>query len=563
MRQAVHRKESEEPGPHLSTALLDVERHLQALGDAARAQSFAELRAGLDQPELRVVVFGEFNRGKSTLINALLGRIVLPAKLIPTTGHVTQVVYGRREGVRVQLVDGRVETSGLDSLDSISSLDLGGAAREDVELVEVAVDHPLLHRKIALIDTPGLNEKAAQTRRARAALARADLVMLVLDARTLLNLRERDLATEWLRDQLGKPVVLVVNFMSFLSHQESREVRERLGAWTKSHFTAVLDRPWFEVNARAALLHALSEGAAPADDFGLLRSALEACEGKPREAIQRQGRHGQIRAEVSMAQAENGEVLWSLRKDVKAVEAERAVRKRGLEESIRRLAADGAARRGGILLAAQQSLASRLSALVDIWFKGESRERLDQEAARWYEMKMSEAVAEIEAHATAALRTLQAGTEHSAPLTLRERLVLSARSELTNLPATAASESALNWGTGLGAAVGTFILPGVGTAIGAALGRWLAGRSAADPVPLFAARARERWAVDAQKVMTVLTGQIDARIGEHQSELARQLEAAQRLTAKHARTRGEVGHREDLDAALDVCAGLLRGGEEI
>ena len=47
------------------------------------------LRESFDAPELRVVVFGEFSRGKSTLINALLGRSALPAKAMPTTGHVT------------------------------------------------------------------------------------------------------------------------------------------------------------------------------------------------------------------------------------------------------------------------------------------------------------------------------------------------------------------------------------------------------------------------------------------------------------------------------------------
>ena len=52
-----------------------------------------------------LVVFGEFNRGKSTLVNAILGRVVLLAKLVPTTGHVTTVLWGEEERVRVQFAD--------------------------------------------------------------------------------------------------------------------------------------------------------------------------------------------------------------------------------------------------------------------------------------------------------------------------------------------------------------------------------------------------------------------------------------------------------------------------
>lgn len=561
MRHAVHRKESEAPEAHLAGALLELERHLQAVGESTRARRFAELRSGLGQPDLRVVVFGEFNRGKSTLINALLGRIVLPAKLIPTTGHVTQVVYGHTERVRVRFLDGREETFGLDRLDSISSLDLGGAAREDVELLEVAVDDPLLRRKVDLIDTPGLNEKAAQTRRARSAIARADLVLLVLDARNLLSLRERDLAIEWLSESLGKPVVLVVNFMNLLNDPERAEVRARLATWTRGRIDAVWGRPWFEVDARSALLHGLSEGAAPTDDFALLRDALAACEGTARAAIQHRGRYGQLLAEVREAQTENAGLLRHLQEDVAAVEGERATRRTKLAERIRQLTADAAVRREGILLAARQSLSSRLPDLMDLWLKNASRERLTEDAKNWYgwyEIRLFEAVAEIEAHAAAALSALlEGGTGQDAPLTIRERLVLSARNE--HSLADAASASASNWGMGVGALLGTiFLSPGVGTAIGAAVGRWLGGRSAVDPVSQFADRAREQWAADAQKVMTLLAGQVDARIVEGRSELARHLEAVQQITAGHALTRGEVEHRETLDAALSLCQDLLQ-----
>lgn len=549
---------------HLPRALLDVIRYLGTVGESERAQRLSELRDALGQPELRVVVFGEFNRGKSTLINALLGRVVLPAKLIPTTGHVTQVVYGRAERVRVRYVDQREETIGLDRLDSFSSLDLSGSAREDVDLLEVSVDHPLLQRKIALIDTPGLNEKEAQTQRARNAIARADLVMLVLDARQLLNLNERDLAVEWIRERLGKPVVLVVNFMNFLDDKERRDVRTRLGTWTQSHLDAVLGRPWFEVNARGALLHALGEGAQPGDDFASLRDALVNCEGKPREEIQRRSRHGQLLAEVREAQLENRDVLERLKRSVAEVERERAERRQELKRRISRFDADAAARRERVGLDARKSLDSHLDSLVGIWFKGESKENLESSAGRWYEKKLSDAVTEIEKNAAESLCALAGdGLSRPAPLTIQEHLTLDARIEVGTLPAVPASDGAVGGGAWIGGALGTALIPVpvVGTVIGAVVGGLLGsifGSSQPDYVALYSARAREQWASPAQKTTTLLESQFDARVGELKRELTRQLEAIERVTAGHERSRNESEHRKALGEALNRCEALLR-----
>jgi hypothetical protein len=74
-----------------------VERTLWALGDDDRAKRLSQLHRHFEAPTSRVAIFGEFSRGKSTLINALLGRIVLPAMLVRTTGHAMRLVYGRTE----------------------------------------------------------------------------------------------------------------------------------------------------------------------------------------------------------------------------------------------------------------------------------------------------------------------------------------------------------------------------------------------------------------------------------------------------------------------------------
>ena len=48
----------------------------------------------LVNPNFRIAVLAPFNFGKSTLINAILGREIMPAKMVRTTGTVISIKYG-------------------------------------------------------------------------------------------------------------------------------------------------------------------------------------------------------------------------------------------------------------------------------------------------------------------------------------------------------------------------------------------------------------------------------------------------------------------------------------
>src|SRR5579875_1654640 len=167
-------KETRRSAGMLMQAVIDAEDGLRDVGEVEQAARLELLRREYGRDELRVVVFGEFSRGKSTLINALLSKVVLPAKALPTTGHVTRIAWGQCEEVRVRLRGDRVETCPLAQLDSFSTLDFNRGAREDVEAIDVLVDHSLLKDGIVFYDTPGVRDAVkAQTERALEAIASA------------------------------------------------------------------------------------------------------------------------------------------------------------------------------------------------------------------------------------------------------------------------------------------------------------------------------------------------------------------------------------------------------
>ena len=67
----------------------------QQLGSDGIAQKAEAAKQALLQDGFNMVVVGEFSRGKSTFINAMLGKRVLPAKSNPTTTIINRITYGQ------------------------------------------------------------------------------------------------------------------------------------------------------------------------------------------------------------------------------------------------------------------------------------------------------------------------------------------------------------------------------------------------------------------------------------------------------------------------------------
>ncbi|HUO31042.1 MAG TPA: dynamin family protein, partial [Bryobacteraceae bacterium] len=61
----------------------------------------ATTRAAVEQSEIPVAVMGRFKAGKSSFLNDLIGREILPAGVIPVTSVVTEIGYGPRESATV------------------------------------------------------------------------------------------------------------------------------------------------------------------------------------------------------------------------------------------------------------------------------------------------------------------------------------------------------------------------------------------------------------------------------------------------------------------------------
>ncbi|MBW4423720.1 MAG: dynamin family protein [Nostoc desertorum CM1-VF14] len=226
----------------------------------------------LVNPSFRIAVFGPFNHGKSTLLNAILGNRTLPIDLIPTTGAAITVKYGSDVQTRIMLVDGtEIYRSGTEVLQQFAILDGNRQMRKDVASVEVFCPHPFLETGVEFLDLPGTNDRDEQDNLIREQLLSADLVIQLLDARKLMTLGERENLRDWLLDRGIKTVIFVANFLNLLEPDEQKQVQNRL-LFVAESFRAELPPGFsnlYRVDALPALRARLKGDVAAANSSGL------------------------------------------------------------------------------------------------------------------------------------------------------------------------------------------------------------------------------------------------------------------------------------------------------
>lgn len=175
-----------------SDALMPLLSELRAVAPADSAFRIDELERRLSSSVLRVLVVGEAKRGKSTLLNALVGRDVLPTGVVPVTAVATTLRADADERVVARFDDGSVRTRPLSALADLVTEHGNPANRLGVRDVEVRLDAAILDGA-ELVDTPGVGSvHAHNTAEAEAALDDMDAAVFVLTADPPISASERD-----------------------------------------------------------------------------------------------------------------------------------------------------------------------------------------------------------------------------------------------------------------------------------------------------------------------------------------------------------------------------------
>ena len=180
--------------PNGTDTLASALNELAVLGTERDREQLTALLDRLDAGRLRVLVAGEAKRGKSTLVNALLGRDLVPSGVTPLTAVTTTVRYGDDERAEVRFLDGHQEKYPLAALPDLVTERGNPGNRRRIAGVTVYVTAPALEGGVELVDTPGTGSVFEWDRQAaHDALESMDAAVFVLTADPPVSATERDL----------------------------------------------------------------------------------------------------------------------------------------------------------------------------------------------------------------------------------------------------------------------------------------------------------------------------------------------------------------------------------
>ena len=252
--------------PELPDALTSAFDELAGLADESDTAVLTALRERLRAARLRVLVVGEAKRGKSTLVNALLGREVLPTGVTPLTAVPTTVTHGTGEAMEVAFTDGRTAHCPLSALGKFGTEHGNPGNSRGVAAITVRLDSPILARGVEIVDTPGTGSvHAHNTAAADGVLPTMDAAIFVLTADPPVSAAERDL----LERVHGLSVTTFV-VLNKADYTDAAGLAEAVG-FTERIAGQAVGAPVrvYPVSARAALSDAGDAGfAAFAADFG-------------------------------------------------------------------------------------------------------------------------------------------------------------------------------------------------------------------------------------------------------------------------------------------------------
>ena len=221
----------------ITTDLKKLREYSEKLDLNGNINGIDEILKRMANDNFNVAIVGEFKRGKSTVINALLGKNILPVDVLPTTATLNKITYNVTPFVTVEYKDGRKEQIGIEELDNYVTKLTRESEERAKTIKEAVVYYPINYCKngVTIIDTPGLNDDAAMTEVTMSVLPTIDAALMVIMAQAPFSESERDfLESKIITSDLGR-VLFVVTGIDRLDEEDVDRVLENIRRRIQEH----------------------------------------------------------------------------------------------------------------------------------------------------------------------------------------------------------------------------------------------------------------------------------------------------------------------------------------
>lgn len=219
----------------LQEDMLQLENFCEELGLDATKEGVRAVRERTAEDSFKVAVVGEFKRGKSTLINALLGKEILPADPLPCSATLNRITYDVKPHALISFKDGTNTEVPVEELRNYVTKLTEESAQTAETIKEATVFYPLNYCKnnVDIIDTPGLNDDENMTQVTLSVIPQVDISIMAIMALSPFGQYEKDfLENKLMASDVGK-VVFVVTRIDLVDEED----RERIVSHVREEIT--------------------------------------------------------------------------------------------------------------------------------------------------------------------------------------------------------------------------------------------------------------------------------------------------------------------------------------
>jgi len=203
-----------------------------ALEMSDEQNALKDLKTVVESSTFKVLVLGEFNTGKSTFINALLGQEILPSYATPATAIINEIKWGDEPAARLHFnePDKQPFTISVDTLEEYVVIKDEPDQIQDSPYSHIELFWPieLCRNRVELIDSPGLNESKVREQVTFKYLRKVDAVVFVMMATKIgPSIREQE-TLDILQNSGHNELFFIINQYDLLRRERDQQaVRQR------------------------------------------------------------------------------------------------------------------------------------------------------------------------------------------------------------------------------------------------------------------------------------------------------------------------------------------------